>query len=68
MWSRIIVALRDSTCQKGKFSLEAVCVDSSFIETKKREREQLTMDIKREKGIKVYVCVTCEDFPLAIII
>lgn len=49
VWNRIIEALRDSAYQKGKLSLETVCVDSSFIETKKGDREQLTMDIRREK-------------------
>jgi len=30
--------LRDSAYQKGKFSMDTVCVDSSFIETKKGEK------------------------------
>jgi transposase len=35
VWNEIMESLRDSAYQKGKFSMDIVCVDSSFIETKK---------------------------------
>jgi transposase len=37
VWNEIMESLRDSAYQKGKFSMDVVCVDSSFIETKKGE-------------------------------
>jgi hypothetical protein len=38
---------RDSAYLDGKFSLETVCVDSSFIETKKGEKTLLTTVTRR---------------------
>jgi transposase len=48
IWNQIMESLRDSAYQNGKFSLETVCVDSSFIETKKGKMGQHTMATKRE--------------------
>lgn len=42
-------SLRDSAYHKGKFSIETVCIDSSFIETKKGENTPITTVIKKEK-------------------
>jgi len=50
IWNQIMESLRDSAYQKGKFSLETVCVDSSFIETKKGEKGQHTMVTRKEKA------------------
>ncbi|MBN1134109.1 MAG: hypothetical protein JXA38_04205 [Methanosarcinaceae archaeon] len=41
IWNQIMESFRDSAYQKCKFSLETVCVASSFIETKKGERVQM---------------------------
>jgi hypothetical protein len=40
--------IRGSAYQKGKSSMDVVCVDSSFIETKKGEKILHTAAIKRE--------------------
>ncbi|WP_370575604.1 hypothetical protein [Methanomethylovorans sp.] len=40
----------------GKYSLETVCVDSSSIETKKREKTPLTTAIKKGKGKDPCLC------------
>ena len=50
IWNQIMESLRDSAYQKGKFSLETVCVDSSFIETKKGEKEQHIMVTRKGKA------------------
>jgi transposase len=50
IWNKIMESLRDSAYQKGKFSLETVCVDSSFIETKKGEKEQHTTVTRKGKA------------------
>jgi transposase len=42
VWNEIMESLRDSAYNDGKFSMDIVCVDSSFIETKKGEKIPLT--------------------------
>jgi hypothetical protein len=42
-------SLRDSAYHKGKFSIDTVCIDSSFIETKKGEKTPITTVTKKEK-------------------
>jgi hypothetical protein len=49
IWNKIMESLRDSAYQKGKFSMDVVCVDSSFIETKKGEKIPHTTDTKEGK-------------------
>jgi hypothetical protein len=41
--------IRGSAYQKGKSSMDVVCVDSSFIETKKGEKIPHTTDTKEGK-------------------
>ncbi len=50
IWNEIMESLRDSAYQKGKFSLDTVCIDSSFIETKKGERTPRTTVTRKEKA------------------
>jgi transposase len=50
VWNEIMESLRDSAYQESKFSMDVVCVDSSFIETKKREKIPNTMDTKKGMG------------------
>lgn len=50
IWNEIMESLRDSAYQKGKFSLDTVCIDSSFIETKKGERTPHTTVTRKEKA------------------
>ncbi len=50
IWNEIMESLRDSAYQKGKFSLDTVCIDSSFIETKKGERIPPTTVTRKEKA------------------
>jgi hypothetical protein len=38
IWETIMESLRDSAYNDGKFSMDIVCVDSTFIETKKGEK------------------------------
>ncbi|WP_292487980.1 transposase [Methanohalobium sp.] len=38
VWDDIIQALRDTAYSNGNLSLDTVCIDSSFIETKKGEK------------------------------
>ena len=38
IWDEIMESLRDSAYQNGKFSMDIVCVDSTFVETKKGEK------------------------------
>ncbi|MDN5310698.1 MAG: hypothetical protein PWP14_2092 [Methanolobus sp.] len=57
--------LRDSAYQDSKFSMDIVCVDSSFIETKKGQ-DSAYNGHKKRNGIKVHVCASCEGFPLTI--
>nr|WP_321497414.1 transposase [uncultured Methanolobus sp.] len=47
IWNTIMESLRASAYQNGKFSMDVVCVDSSFIETKKGERIPNTTDTKK---------------------
>ncbi|MCD4737349.1 MAG: transposase [Bacteroidales bacterium] len=49
IWNQIMEALRNNVYHKGQFSLETVCVDSSFIETKKGEKGQPTMVTRKRK-------------------
>ena len=49
IWTQIMESLRDSAYQKGVFSLETVCVDSSLIETKKGENQPPTTATRNEK-------------------
>ena len=44
--NQIMEALRNSAYHEGKISIETVCVDSSFIETKKGEEGDLQDSIK----------------------
>ena len=55
IWDEIIESLRDSACHAGKFSTETVCVDSSFIETKKGRRflVQRSQEKKRYKDSRM---------------
>ncbi len=50
IWNEIMESLRDSAYQKGKFSLDTVCIDSSFIETKKGKRTPRTTVTRKEKA------------------
>lgn len=65
---RNLESLRDSAYQKGKISLETVCVYSSFIETKKKGEGTAYNGYKKRKGIKIHACVTSHGFPVAIIV
>jgi transposase len=38
IWAKILESLRDSAYQDDKFSMYIVCVDSTFVETKKGEK------------------------------
>ncbi|WP_370574514.1 transposase [Methanomethylovorans sp.] len=49
IWYEIMESLRDSTYQDSKFSMDIVCVDSSFVETKKGEKIRHTMDTRKRK-------------------
>jgi len=50
IWEELMESLRDSAYQDGKFSMDIVCIDSSFIETKKGEKIPHTMAIKEGKA------------------
>jgi hypothetical protein len=41
VWNEIMESLRDSAYNDGKFSMDTVCVNSSFIETKKGRKFRL---------------------------
>ena len=49
IWNKIMESLRDSGYHKGKFSIDTVCIDSSFVETKKGEKTPITTVTKKEK-------------------
>lgn len=49
IWEQIMESLRDSAYHDSKFSMETVCVDSSFIETKKGEKIPLTTATRKRK-------------------
>lgn len=49
IWDKIMESLRDFAYHKGKFSIDTVCIDSSFIETKKGEKTPITTVTKKEK-------------------
>jgi len=38
VWEELMESFRDSTYQDDKFSMDIVCVDSTFVETKKGEK------------------------------
>ena len=38
IWDKILESLRDSAYQDDKFSMDIVCVDSTFVETKKGDK------------------------------
>ncbi len=50
IWNEIMESLRDSAYQKGKFSMDIVCVDSSFIETKKGR--EFRIQRRQKKGME----------------
>ncbi|MGB3907346.1 MAG: transposase [Methanomethylovorans sp.] len=50
IWNKIMESLRNSAYQKGKFSFDTVCIDSSFIETKKGERTLRIMVTRKEEA------------------
>ncbi|MDK2947547.1 MAG: hypothetical protein PWQ63_707 [Methanolobus sp.] len=49
IWGTVMESLRDSAYNDGKFSMDIVCVDSSFIETKKGGKIPHTTAIRKEK-------------------
>ncbi len=49
IWAKILESLRDSAYQDDKFSMDIVCVDSTFVETKKGEKIPHITATKRRK-------------------
>jgi hypothetical protein len=46
IWNKIMESFQDSAYSDGKFSMDIVCVDSTFVETKKGEKIPLTTVIR----------------------
>ena len=49
IWDKIMESLRDSAYKDDMFSMDIVCVDSTFVETKKGEKIPLTTATREGK-------------------